>query len=101
MSSDRHLLDFLALALPTIKPRKDGFMDIVEVQYHENTISKIYAYFLNKKKHPAIAELFLISLLQIVKRRTGKAMEFDEHFCSIERQTDKGNRIDLLIESEA
>ncbi|WP_276372705.1 PD-(D/E)XK nuclease family protein [Chryseolinea sp. H1M3-3] len=100
LNLDDDLLKFLLLEIPIPKQRDDGFMDIVEVQYHENTITMIYAYFLNPKKNKAIADLFFSTLLEIVQAKSfDKKFQFDNYRCYTEYFTNKGNRIDLLIKS--
>ncbi|WP_448522327.1 PD-(D/E)XK nuclease family protein [Schleiferia thermophila] len=98
---DKDLIDFLLLEIPEPKQRQDGFMDIVGVQYHENTITQIYSYFLNRERSPDISDLFLESIIDLVMIKTNRTerLEFDNLFCSLEYQTNKGNQIDLVIAS--
>lgn len=98
---DNDLIEFLLLEIPEPKQYDDGFLDIVGVQYHENTITQIYSYFLNRERNPEISDLFLESLIDIVlvKMKQIERLEFDNLYCHLEYRTKKGNRIDLVIES--
>jgi hypothetical protein len=93
------LVDLLLMEVPAHKRRKEGFLDILDVPYHENSITRIYSYFLDAERNRQIAAMFLDALLDLVKTRSGKNLEFGNHFCQIEYNTAKGNRIDLLIKT--
>jgi hypothetical protein len=102
-TTDTELLEFLSLEFPLEIQREDGFMDIVGVQYHENTITQIYAYFLNTEINPEISRLFLDSLLEVIASKDNRKidnLEFDDFKCNLEVVTSKGNRVDLVIESK-
>lgn len=98
---DKELIELLLLEIPEPLPKQEGFMDIAGVQYHENTITQIYSYFLNRERNQSISDLFLESIIDLVMVKTNctERLVFDDVFCSLEYQTQKGNRIDLVITS--
>lgn len=101
MDLDKELVNFLLLDIPELTQRQDGFMDIAGIQYHENTITQIYSYFLDREKNQDISDLFLESIIDLVtiKSNQTERLEFDNLYCSLEYRTNKGNRIDLVITS--
>jgi len=102
MNLDKELIDFLILDLPSAKIKPDTFLDLVGVQYHENTITQLYAYFLDRSNNKSVSDLFLNSLIDLITLKSSikERIEIDNHCCDLEEQTDKGNRIDLLISSQ-
>ena len=94
------LIDLLTIEVPSLPIQPDGFLDITWQGHKENIISRIYGYFLNPEKNVAIAELFMNTLLELIKKHCDKSFEFETYTCLLEEYTDKGNRIDLLILSE-
>ncbi len=59
--------------MPVAQQPRDGFMDIVDVQYHENTITRIYAYFLNRKKNVQLRIYFSIAYCEWQQKRASEA----------------------------
>ena len=94
---DKELISLLSLEIPEPEIKKEGFLDIAGVQYRENTITKIYAYFLDQNKNRDIADLFLESLTELVADKLTNEIGFDDYYCSLEYPTKKGGRIDLVI----
>ncbi len=93
------LTDLLTIDIPGAPILPDSFLDITWQGHKENIISRIYGYFLNPKKNAAIAELFMNTLLELIKEHCDKSLKFETYTCQLEESTDKGNRIDLLIRS--
>lgn len=96
------LREILLLDFPLVETKADTFMDLANVVNHENTISHIYSYFLNREKNQLVAELFLSSLIDVVKQKKQDFdISFNGHHCYLEYSTKKGNRIDLVISSDS
>src|SRR5690606_10493796 len=97
---DQDLLSFLSLEFPATSHRHDTFLDIAGISYHENTISRIYAYFLNYQAKPEIANLFQSELMNVINSKlTNQAdLTMVNPWCYLESTTSKG-RIDMLIRS--
>lgn len=72
-----------------------GFLEIIKKQAHENTISLIYAYFLNTNERE-ISGVFLEALLELIYSASGKKLTFLEPFAFTEEPTANG-RVDILI----
>lgn len=93
------LQNICTLDIPIPAKPPDTFFDIIQQGNKENSISRAYAYFLNKNNNKKIADCFLKSLLDIVKTKSGKNLLFPDSNCRLEVKTSKGNRIDIFIES--
>ena len=61
-----HIKTLFDKKLPPVELKEATFLDIINQQSKENTISSIYAYFLNHNNSPEISQLFLDSLWDIL-----------------------------------
>lgn len=84
--------------VPESEAKPDTFFDILGIQTKETNISKAYDYFLNSSNRE-IAFLFLSSLAELIKRKSGKEFFFEDFYSETEVETDKGGRIDIVISS--
>lgn len=96
---DQELLNILN-KIPT-KPFVDqGFLEISGLEADELTNTQLYAYFLNQKINPQVAEIFIESLLEIIDTRIpNKQLLFQNYFCKLEQTIEERKRIDLVIET--
>ena len=88
--------DPLIEGLTALAPPPDPtIFDISEYPHYENVISNWYAFFFDPDALHSLHDLFLKSLIEIIK----DSNEFDMEGCHVERefQTDKGGFIDLLL----
>ncbi len=92
------LLEIALLNPPPPVQHSVGFLDIVGHTNKEDTISRVYAHFLNQNTNPALAKVFINALLELIKEQTTNSIELNEFSCRTEVATNKGF-IDLLIES--
>ncbi|MCU0432757.1 MAG: PD-(D/E)XK nuclease family protein [Bacteroidia bacterium] len=93
------LYELIGLEIPSFPQKEETFLDVAGVQYRENTISAIYAYFLSHR-NKAIVELFRNTLLELInsKKISGERFEFEGDFwCELEYHTGEG-RIDILLQ---
>lgn len=81
--------------------RNDTLLKITGIMHDENVWSKIYAYFLDANKPHGLETLFLDCLAQLVFEKTGRQMRLSGSRIYTELSTDKGNRIDILIQNDA
>lgn len=94
------LNELLNLDIPEPDVHQVGFLDILDKGTHENTISNVFAYFLDPSSSPHLAPLFLKSLLEIVGSKSqNKDLEFTEYEVLRELSTSENGRIDLVIHS--
>lgn len=93
--NDLHTL--LGQKIPNPIKHEIGFLEITKQQTKETVNSRVYEYFLNRKFHPEIADVFLQALLNLIKKSNNTDIYFGDYTCVSEETTEKGNRIDLLI----
>ncbi|MGL5889150.1 MAG: PD-(D/E)XK nuclease family protein [Bacteroidia bacterium] len=88
--------------IPVFTRKEDTFLSIAGIQYRENTISRIYAYFLNHR-NKEISNLLFSTLIELINEKNSKRnFKFeDEYNCQLEYGTTNGNRIDIVIESNS
>ncbi|MBL4744730.1 MAG: PD-(D/E)XK nuclease family protein [Flavobacteriaceae bacterium] len=88
--------------IPKIKSKPKTFLGIAKQPHYENVLSNIYAFYLNKSEEHGFKDLFIISLLEIIKRKTSINDIHCKYFkIRTEYPTDKGGRIDLLIRNDS
>lgn len=86
---------FLATTeIPVVTP-KIGFLEIIGKQHHENINSALYAHFINTDED-GIRDVFLQTLLELIKKKAKKNLEFIDASARTEVTTKEG-RIDILI----
>jgi hypothetical protein len=99
MLTNPDLLELLMLEIPAATKNRETFLSIANNHYKENTISRLYAYFLSKDKNESIATLFLQALIDLIPH-TSKEDQFlidnVDYFVEVEVPSKKG-RIDLLV----
>ncbi|MBL7690596.1 MAG: PD-(D/E)XK nuclease family protein [Flavipsychrobacter sp.] len=94
------LIDLLTLEIP-VAPRRDAtFFDITGQGHREVVLSRVYAYYLNRRKNEILHEVFITALADLIAVHTNRDFNLTDSVVSTERMTDKGNRIDLLLESK-
>jgi hypothetical protein len=87
--------------IPAFPKKEATFLDVADVAHHENTISHIYAWFINHA-NKNISALFVDTLLTLIREKGIPDFEFDgDCFCEREYQTPKGNRIDLVLTTDS
>lgn len=91
------LIAALALDYPRPNPAPVGFLEISGQEWRELTNTRLYAYFLDPANNELVAELFLSSLIQLIREKKGMAFEINEYSCKVEEPTKSRKRIDLLI----
>jgi len=100
------LYDLATLDIPTQEPREMGFLDVVDHATRENTINNIYRFFLDQQQSPALSNLLMESLLELVenayqeKGGISKILELDAFQVHREYRTQKNGRIDLVLENK-
>lgn len=96
-SNLEELTELLSI-LPQPKVKPTTFLQIAEMPHYENVISNIYAFFLRPNEAHGFGKMFLEALLNAVGAE-GVLSEINLESLSVGREvtTDKGNRIDLLV----
>ena len=74
---DNDLFQFLNLDIPSSAKIEDGFLEIINQQHREVINSRIYSYFLDKKKNRKVANIFLNALLKIIEEKSKKKLKLD------------------------
>ena len=85
--------------LPKVESAPPTFMEIAGYPHYENVCSNILAFFFDTEEKHEYKDLFLNSLLKCVDE---ELLSRDITTLEVHREipTDKGNRLDLLIETE-
>lgn len=92
---------FFLSSFPKELKRETTFLDIINRQTKENTISAIYAHFLDWRNSDKIAELFLSSLQELIKEKSTKDFNLVDYTVYTEYITKENKgRIDIVIESK-
>jgi hypothetical protein len=86
-------------SLPKVETTSPTFMEIAGYPHYENVCSNILAFFFDTEEQHQYKELFLNSLLKCVNE---ELLSKDITTLNVyrERPTEKGNRLDLIIETE-
>lgn len=98
MIKEQDLLEVILSEVPASPKQKKTWLEITRQPHYENVISNIYAFFLDKDEDHKLKDLFLSSLLEIVKDKTGKEISFEDYSVYTEVSTENNGRIDILIE---
>lgn len=98
MNEFKELLDKFN-TLPKVETTPRTFMEIAGYPHYENVCSNILAFFFDTEEQHEYKDLFLNSLLKCVDE---ELLSKDITTLNVFREmpTDKGNRIDLIIETE-
>ena len=80
-----------------VKKRK-SFLEIGGNPHYENVISNFYRFYLDETEEHKFKNLFLKSLLDIISSQGFKTLQFEDYSVQTEVRTNKGGRIDILIE---
>ena len=99
MTTNPELLEMLLLDYPILTSKKDGFLDIINMQSSEVINSSLYSYFLNQHKNPELSKVFFTALIQLIELKSGKNIAFATYDCTTEVVTASNKRIDILITS--
>lgn len=84
--------------IPEIKDKPLTFLGIAKQPHYENVWSNIYAFFFDVNGEHGFENLFINSLLTVIKNKLGQAFKFDGSFnIQTEVPTDCKGRIDLLL----
>lgn len=87
--------------IPQVKGNPTTFLGIARQPHYENVLSNIYAFYFNPNAEHGLNELFTISLLDCIKSTSLGASKdfsnFSDYSIETESSTDKGGRIDLLL----
>ena len=90
--------------IPKIKKRPKTFLGIAKQPHYENVMSNIYAFYFNVDEVHGMEDLFINSLLEIVKEsKLGtlkKVAEITDFEVVTEVYTKKNGRIDILLSSD-
>lgn len=91
--------------IPKIKGKPKTFLGIAKQPHYENVVSNIYAFFFNVHEEHNFKDLFIKSLLELIKAsKLGKEKNtlintFLDFEIATEYNTNNGGRIDLLLTS--
>ncbi|MEP5366140.1 MAG: PD-(D/E)XK nuclease family protein [Reichenbachiella sp.] len=78
MSFDYNQIEtFLKLDLPDTVDHIDTFLDVAGFPHYENVISNIYSYYFDSKKSHGLDDLFLKSLIGVVRKKSKLVKEGD------------------------
>ena len=100
MNTTQELQDFMSLSFPKNVEYDITYLDIITSQTKENTISKIYAHYLDFRKSPVISNWFISSLLAIIEEKSNKKLNLIEYDVFLEHASlENKGRIDIVIES--
>ncbi|HEY0046923.1 MAG TPA: PD-(D/E)XK nuclease family protein [Flavobacterium sp.] len=90
-------------AIPKIKRRPKTFLGIAKQPHYENVMSNIYAFYFDLNEVHGMGDLFITSLLKIIKSTelgtTKNVYDITDFAVDTEFTTDKNGRIDVLISS--
>jgi hypothetical protein len=89
----KHLVN---LDIPKPVKKQYGFLDVIKKTQDETINSSIYAYFLNALENPVLSEIFLKSLLNLLRTKYKIEFEFEEFDALTEVTTNLG-RIDIVL----
>lgn len=88
-------------SVPKIKKRTKTFLGIARQPHYENVLSNIYAFFFTISEVHKMNDLFITSLLQVLKNKSNGTDNpiayFNDFDVATELTTVKGGRIDLLL----
>lgn len=95
------LSHFFNSDFPAKTIREKTFLDIINYQTRENTISAIYAYFLDWRMSQPISDLFIEVLQNIIEEKAKKRYDLVEYEVYTEYPTmDRKGRIDIVLFSK-
>ncbi len=91
-----------ATTIPHLKSTPLTFLEISKQPHYENVLSNIYAFFFNVSAEHNLSDLFISSLLQLIKNRKSEKFQFNYHFkIDTEFSTIEKGRIDLLLSNSS
>lgn len=105
MSRDYNLEELEAFLhdydIPKIKVNTKTFLGIAKQPHYENVLSNIYAFYFNTSEEHGLNDLFIKSFVELINTKTEVPFEISNDFdVFTEYTTDKGGRIDLLLQNE-
>lgn len=87
--------------IPQIKEKPKTFLGIAKQPHYENVISNIYAFFFNVNEEHRLKDLFIKSLVSLIKTKGKNHIEdFQDFEIQTEYSTIDNGRIDLLITND-
>lgn len=111
MSFDYNQIEsFLKLELPDTADHIDTFLDVAGFPHYENVISNIYAYYFDSKNTHGLDDLFLKSLIAVIRKKSDSLIDDDPFAQRLQYLDDWGEwsvrreesvdrkRIDIVIE---
>jgi hypothetical protein len=85
------------LEIPTGSSRQRTLFDIAKFPNRENVISNWYSYYFDMEEEHRFKDVFIRSLLSVVKKKFGKDFKISKSFVRREVVCENGKRIDLVI----
>ena len=76
-----------------------SLMSITGIERLENIWSNIYAYYLNENESHGLGRVFLTCLERLIEEKCGRKLDLSGGVIKREVTTNRGNRIDLLIQA--
>lgn len=90
--------DLLSKSFPRLEEHPTTFLEIAQMPHYEVVISRIYNYYLQDNPEHGFKDLLLRSLIDSIKNK-GKKLQIPREWTSqTEVATNKGKRIDILID---
>lgn len=95
---------FQEVEIPKVKKRPKTFLGIAKMPHYENVISNIYAFYFQPEEVHGMRDLFISSLLDLVKQsEIGATKDFSDFITfdvATEHVTKKRGRIDILLSND-
>ena len=99
--SNKEISDIINDDIPDIAERRKNFFEITRFPHLENVISNILSFYLDRSADHNFSDLFVNSLLDILKEKNGYILNLIDWFVEREVMTQNGNRIDILIKDSS
>ena len=93
----KELNDIINNDIPNIVERRKNFFEITRFPHLENVVSNILSFYFDSNEDHNFSDLFVISLLEILKEKAGIIINLLDWVVEREVTTQNGNRIDILI----
>lgn len=94
---NQNLKYLVKLDIPKPIKKQFGFLDVIKKTQDETINSSIYAYFLNAFENAVLSEIFLKSLLNLLRIKYKIEFELDEFDPLTEVTTNRSARIDIVL----
>ncbi len=93
----QYLFKLLTLNIPEVEEPENGFLEIISKSHHENIISSIYAYYLDRENGSGYSSIFLNSIIELASNKLNRKIEITDYEVHTELRTKSGKRIDIAI----